>query len=249
MLNQKTWLVVLAVFLASAMVLACPNESGCRECGFDSQQKPVCLYCDFGYLDPDTKTCQNNIGEKISNCLTYKQMYNSLACLECESGFFSDINGKCQPCSSKDCAICHDNGECSACKNSIVLIYQSCESKQKCNDVNCAICVETETASICHSCNAGFMRNELGICATALENCDIGNSSNRTCVRCASGYFVSETGKCLKLTQAGISIIWWILIILCILAIGYFSYYHFILKKKERAAADAEYVFPADDYE
>lgn len=247
MVNQKTWLVILAVFMTMTTLGACPNESGCRECGVDSEKQSICLYCENGYLDPSTKTCMTNVNDKISNCLTYKKISDKIVCHECENGFVADVNGKCLPCNSKDCAICNVNGECLACKNSIVLIDQTCDPKQKCQDTNCAVCTETDVAKICRKCNAGFMRNEVSVCVKAMENCELGDTSAGKCVRCTSGYFISDTGKCLNYFSSGIGIVWWLFIIASILAIGYFSYYYFVLKKREREATeDAQYLHVAD---
>jgi hypothetical protein len=243
MLNQKACIVVLTFALAIASLSACPNETGCRECGTDAQNNPICTYCDFGYLDPQTKACQNNVKEKVTNCLSYRMVNGAVQCRKCDSGFIVDINGNCQPCHSKDCAICNDNDECLACKNSIVLTNKSCDSNIKCKDTNCAICSETLDSSHCHACNPTFMRNELGVCVPAFENCEIGNSSSKTCVLCVTGYYVTNDGKCLNYVSGGIGLIWWLFIIALLSAVGYFAYYFLVLKKKEQeSSSDAEYV-------
>ena len=224
---------LLTLALVAASALSCLDDKKCRECGIDGASNPVCTFCDNSYFDQTKSACEDDITDRISNCLSYQKANGRINCAICEPGFVIDIDGKCLPCSSTDCAICNVNGECLACKGGIRLVDNRCDSKTKCKDSNCEICRETNTTAICSSCQQDFMKVLTGECIKATNNCQIAESASGKCLRCETGFYLTEDSKCSNDMSTGHGVVWWLLIIAVVACLGYAAYYFFVLRKQE----------------
>ena len=167
----------------------------------------------------------NDESDCPENCLDNKCNNETKVCDECKNGYYGD---QCiSKCPTKYCIICkQDNGECTNCDNSYILIDKLCcnDYCNKCDDSGCLECKESDkfgkecnkncpedceynsellrkcdqASGKCYSCKLGKKGEE------CKENCNDGcnleigncNKDNGQC-KCKDGYY-GETcdGKC-----------------------------------------------------
>ena len=133
--------MILTVLIATS--LTCPNEKNCQAC-IISEEKPICAFCYQSVLI-DKKCKLVSKKQSIENCFLYGQKAGDdeqeLTCESCGYGFNLQA-GKCDECKIKDCAICEDVKECTACFNGKKLTKKGEEvscSEENSEIANCEI--------------------------------------------------------------------------------------------------------------
>ncbi|XP_033633747.1 proprotein convertase subtilisin/kexin type 5-like [Asterias rubens] len=192
-----------------------PLASDCYKClHYRDRNTDECVkHCpDVGFFEPPnhhqkckacSASCLSCVGYSDSDCLSCKDLFflmesSSQCVLECEDGFFKDIETKkCMPCDPL-CSKCEDSAmNCEVCEPGAVLtIYNSCQLSCSVNqylnsDNKCQQC-----NNICYTCSGGGTQECLScVPGFALQD--------RTCIEeseCVDGNYVSRSPdtQCLK---------------------------------------------------
>lgn len=199
--------MIMAIVLGAT--LSCPDEKWCLGCSIDGGKNNQCSYCEYGFVNKNTKKCDSQVSRKIDNCREYAKGDPSI-CLYCDFGYDSGKNDKgesvCVPCSAKDCAQCTwDTQMCTACftPNLLKDVGDAIECTPQSVEVfpHCRISQNSEgdEEEKCLLCIGSHMLTTTGKCVEdKFGNCWFGESDEKACRVCRWGHFLSKDGKCVK---------------------------------------------------
>lgn len=185
------------ILLIFKIHLLCPNEPFCRECFKNEKNEEFCRYCQDGYFDINSKSCQQKIAKDVENCRRIVKKGDIFECEECNYGFLLDIENKCLKCDKNLCAICNSNQECLACFDAQIFINNECSTSQKCQVDKCQICEKNLDLETCVLCASGFSINEKGMCVFQYQNCEK-LDTKIGCLRCAPDYYIGKNNTCMR---------------------------------------------------
>lgn len=106
-------------------------------------------------------------------------------CVQCETGYFPDVNKDCRICSS-ECEIsqCDEVKGCTKCKEG----YRP--NKGDCKECD-FLCENCDQSQGCLKCKSGFYPNSEAYCQQCDQNC-VNCDQENGCIRCKSGYFLKD---------------------------------------------------------
>lgn len=207
--------------VCQANCASCSGKTTCNGCVNGFRLKgTVCEQC----TQPNCNKCAT-VANQCTACKTGFQRAANHNCVQCAVGsagvFWSNVGtGTCTPSCQANCAVCTDATKCATCvkaaggtKQGYVLqVAKTCKSCPS----NCGQCDADVTGAKCdtNGCNAGFSRDNKGVChactgagkwfdpadgsCTACKANCASCSSKTACNLCASGYYKDSSGNCGK---------------------------------------------------
>ena len=175
----------IALVLALALTLGCPDDPFCRMCGPAGR----CLSCFDAVLDSKGR-CQAVL-RPIEYCSIYKKIGGVVICSQCVFGYRS--TGKaCEECADRRCASCPEYPQvCRECFDGLLARNGEC-SEEKTGDANCLI---ARSDSECELCRPGFAVDVLRGCVPGPANCHV-RIDDSTCGICLDGTFITQDSTC-----------------------------------------------------
>jgi hypothetical protein len=165
--------------------------------------------CEQGYLDLNTKLCQQDGFKPIDHCKVYQDGKPQL-CRMCEYGFGVHwTDNSCKQCTVDACAICNQfDTLCQACFAPLYL------NRRDNGTFECVVVADrlpfkclingARKDSIeeqCGLCHKGFSVHN-GFCISeVIRDCWVLTSDKLKCQRCIFGFYITKEGTCLPNNQ------------------------------------------------
>ena len=194
---------IICVILTLGFISTCPDERFCLKCeSKDTNSK--CLSCENSFFNIDKSGCDQTIEKPLDNCKIYIDN-EPTKCQNCEEKFGVDeTTNTCKKCTVTNCAICDGSqNNCQACFGQYFLKLSEGKNSECVLDKN----KKTENcwvnrASVdqdqpdCVYCANGFTTEKGNCVPEIVQNCREQDPSNKNCLNCKWGYFVTKMGEC-----------------------------------------------------
>lgn len=189
-------------FLQNPTTCVAATATGC----LNYTSVSACGACPPGSSKVTTNGVTNCVATNVPNCATINPNSTPVNCQICNSGYYADNNGTCQPVAApiSNCLVYSKNVTCSICNSGSVLNPTGTQcvlnGYSSSVDPNC-LQSSISLTPLCAVCDLGFVSVN-GTCTACAPgsmpsgcwSCDPNNQTN--CLFCKPGYYQTSSGGC-----------------------------------------------------